>query len=245
MISATFRFYAGLNDFLPEACRQHAQRRSFNDRPAVKDPIEALGVPHPEVGRVVVDGRAVGLDYRLEDGDRVAVYPEFAALDPGDEGRLRPPPPDAFLLDVHLGALARRLRLLGIDTAYANDLDDPQLVERAQDETRILLTRDRKLLCHGALVHGAWLRATDPELQVAEVLGRFSPPLEPFSRCLSCNGRLIEADMVRVAKRLPDHVRRTAPRVVRCSLCDQLYWPGSHHTRLRARVARYLAWRSA
>jgi uncharacterized protein with PIN domain len=80
---------------------------------------------------------------------------------------------------------------------------------------------------------------------VAEVLGRFSPPLEPFSRCLSCNGRLIEADMVRVAKRLPDHVRRTAPRVVRCSLCDQLYWPGSHHTRLRARVARYLAWRSA
>jgi hypothetical protein len=49
MIHVTFRFYAQLNDFLPA---RHRHRRFAHVIPApasVKDAIEALGVPHPEV----------------------------------------------------------------------------------------------------------------------------------------------------------------------------------------------------
>ncbi|MDX1593405.1 MAG: Mut7-C RNAse domain-containing protein [Gammaproteobacteria bacterium] len=240
-IRAEFRFYAGLNDFLPGSRRQRTVIRHFRESPAIKDPIEAFGVPHPEVGRIVVNGRTVDFTYRLADGDRVAVYPGFTRIDPGCEGRLRPPAPGAFVLDVHLGALARRMRLLGLDTLYGNDLDDHHIVAIAAGEGRVVLTRDRKLLCHGEVLHGAWLRATDPEAQVTEVLDRFAPAVAPFSRCLVCNGRLVGVAKAAVAQELPPYVLETAPRVLRCVDCRRLFWPGSHHARLRARVARYLA----
>lgn len=240
MATATFRFYAGLNDFLPPDRRQRSLTRRCDDRPAVKDPIEALGVPHPEVGLVLINGHPVGFDHPVAAGDRVAVYPEFSTLVPDPSGHLRPPPPDAFILDVHLGRLVRRLRLLGIDCAYANDLDDHQIARRAAAERRVVLTRDRKLLCFGAITHGAWLRATDPEQQVDEVLARFAPPLHPFSRCIVCNGRLVPAAADEIAARVPADVRAAGAPCSRCDDCGRIYWPGSHHARLQARVRRYL-----
>lgn len=240
MTTATFRFYAELNDFLPDQRRQRSLIFHLHDRPAVKDPIEALGVPHTEVGLVVANGNPVGFGYQVASGDRIAVYPEFNSINPGDAGRLRPQPPEAFILDVHLGRLARRLRLLGIDASYRNDLEDHDIARRGATEQRVVLTRDRKLLCHGVIVHGAWLRETDPERQVVEVLARFSPRLSPFSRCLACNGTLSEPNLADVAMRLPASVREAGVRVSRCGDCDRVYWPGTHHARLQERVRRYL-----
>jgi uncharacterized protein with PIN domain len=233
---AAFRFYGALNDFLPRESRQRTLTGRFHDRPAIKDPIEAFGVPHPEVGLVVVDGTAVDFGYRLAPGDRVAVYPEFSALDTGPAGRLRKPPraPLTFILDVHLGKLARRLRLLGIDAAYRNDLDDWEIVGRAREQERIILTRDRGLLRIGAVIHGAWIRATDPELQVTEVLARFdlARAASPFTRCIECNGRLGRADADAIARQVPADVQRHCAVFGACESCGRIYWPGSHHARL-------------
>jgi len=240
---ATFRFYAGLNDFLLPARRQRALPYHFRGHPAIKDPIEALGVPHPEVGLIVVDGRAVGFGHPLAAGERVAVYPPLAALSVDDAALLRPPPPRplAFVLDVHLGKLARRLRLLGIDTCYRNDFDDWEVVRVARDEARVVLTRDRKLLCIGGVVHGAWLRATDPERQVAEVVDRFglAAELRPFTRCLECNGLLGAAAAEAVAAQVPEYVRRLCRVFAACADCGRVYWPGSHHARLTRWVRRF------
>ena len=89
--TARFRFYAELNDFLVPWKRQRDGTYAFNGRPGIKDAIEAQGVPHTEVAVILVDGRTVGFDHRLEAGARVAVFPSFrqAAMRPA--GWLAPP----------------------------------------------------------------------------------------------------------------------------------------------------------
>ncbi|HEY5790311.1 MAG TPA: Mut7-C RNAse domain-containing protein [Gammaproteobacteria bacterium] len=241
---AEFRFYAELNDFLPAAARQRPLPYRFRGTPAIKDPIEALGVPHPEVELILANGVPVGFDYRLADADRIAVYPVFEAFDVTPLLRLRERPlrRTAFVVDVNLGRLARHLRLLGFDASYRNDLDDAEIVRRAVGERRIVLTRDRKLLCDGALTHGYWVRSSAPAEQLDEVLWRFdlAAACHPFTRCLVCNGELREADAAEVATAVPADVRATQERYRACPGCQRVYWRGSHHARLQQLVERSL-----
>src|SRR5262249_52305094 len=127
---ASFRLYAELNDFLPPAQRQIPFVYCFNGMPTIKEAIEAVGVPHTEVDLILVNGVSVAFDYRLRDGDSVAVYPVFESFDIAPLLRLRPQPlrETKFILDVHLGKLAKYLRLLGFDTLYRNDYQDPDII---------------------------------------------------------------------------------------------------------------------
>jgi uncharacterized protein with PIN domain len=240
--SATFRFYAELNDFLEARQRGRDIRYAFSGRPAVKDAIEALGVPHPEIEVIVVDGRSVGFDFRLDDGDRVAVYPMFEAVDVSPIVRLRERPlrQTRFVLDTHLGKLARLLRLLGFDTLYRNDFNDPQIVRLSVDERRIALTRDRGLLKHGELTHGYCVRSDAPMDQAREVLTRFDlrGSVAPFSRCTMCNHpiRIVAKDQVE--HRLLPGARREQDEFRYCPGCDRIYWKGSHFARLQRLVER-------
>jgi hypothetical protein len=242
MKQAQFRFYAELNDFLARSRRQAEFAYPFSGSPAVKDAVEALGVPHTEVEVILVNGVSVPFDHPLRDGERVSVFPAFETLDLAPWVRLRPPllRPVRFALDVHLGRLARQLRLFGFDAAYRNDWSDEQLAELAPQERRIVLTRDRGLLMRRAITHGYYVRATQPNVQLLEVLHRFdlSGSLRPLTRCLVCNGVLLEIAADRLAPGdLPADVRATPQRIVRCRDCRRLYWDGSHVRRLRAIVA--------
>lgn len=239
---ATFRFYAELNDFLEPDRRGRDLRYAFSGKPGVKDAIEALGVPHPEVELIVVDGRSVGFDYRLDDGDRVAVYPMFEAVDVAPLVRLRERPlrRTRFVLDTHLGKLARLLRLLGFDASYRNDWDDAEIVRISVVEHRIALTRDRGLLKHRELTHGYCVRADAPQDQIREVVGRFDlrGAFAPFSRCMACNHPIRLVDKSEVAPRLLPGTRRHHDEFRHCPGCDRIYWKGSHYARLRRLVER-------
>lgn len=146
MAAARFRFYGELNDFLPTAWRQRCVEHAFDRRTSVKDMVEALGVPHPEVSLILCDGHGVGFDHIVRDGERFGVYPAFRSMPvPGcaaDTGR----EPARFLLDANLGAVARNLRHCGFDTWYRNDITDDELAELAAQTDRIVLTRDRGAL---------------------------------------------------------------------------------------------------
>ena len=170
--TAEFRFYEELNDFLPPAQRKRALSYRFKGHPGIKDPIEALGVPHTEVELIVVNGESVGFDYPLQAGDRVAVYPMFESLDISPLLKLRDKPlrQPRFILDVNLGKLTKRMQLLGFDCLYRNDYRDAELVRIAVHEGRIVLTRDRRLLHAKAITHGYWVRAVLAEEQIGEVL---------------------------------------------------------------------------
>lgn len=230
-LHAEFRFYAQLNDFLEPAKRGRPVDYYFQKFPGIKDPIEALGVPHTEVALIVVNGSSVGFDYQLRDGDRVAVYPQFFHLDIAPLTHLRAPlPRAAFVLDVHLGKLARLLRLLGIDALYSNSYDDPELVDIAEGETRVLLTRDRRLLFHRRVVYGHFVRATDPLQQAREVINHYelASLVRPFSRCMRCNGAVVSVNKGDVVNQLQPKTAQYYDEFYRCCNCGQIYWKGPH-----------------
>lgn len=236
MATASFRFYAGLNDFLPPPRRQQSFEADGPPGASVKNRIEALGVPHPEVALILVDGEPAGFDRLLMGGERVAVYPPFVA--PAFEGALdlRPPLPAPlrFIADAHLGGLARLLRMAGFDTLYRNDLPDAEIATTAAAEARVVLTRDRALLMRREITHGAWLRAKQPHAQLAEVAARYplAAALQPFSRCMICNTPLVMVEKAAVEPRLPPAVRARHTRFSACGGCGRVYWEGSHWRRM-------------
>jgi uncharacterized protein with PIN domain len=236
------RFYAELNDFLPPGHRQRAFSYAFHGTPSVKDTIEAIGVPHTEVDVILVDDRSVGFDHLLQGGERVAVYPVFERYDVSPLTRLRPVPlrVTRFVADVHLGSLARNLRLLGFDTTWERDLADEEIVEIACDEQRIILTRDKGILKNGRVTHGYWLRSTDPLRQLDEVVQAIdlARDIEPYTRCMECNGELQPADRSAVVHSVPLQVFLVYREFKQCRRCHRVYWRGSHLKRLDKIVER-------
>lgn len=237
MYRARCRFYGPLNDLLPPERRQHDLVWTWDTPEPVREMIEGLGVPHVEVDLILVNGEAVGWDHRLADGDRVSVYPHLVTVDPASPISLRSTaePVGRFVLDVHLGRLARWLRLLGIDTVYSNDCDDETLAGIARNEHRILLTRDRRLLMRSAVEHGHWVRTPEPRAQLSEIIQRYDllPLSRPYTRCAHCNGLLVPATREEVAHMLQPRTASCHSEFTRCQSCGQIYWPGSHLKRLR------------
>jgi uncharacterized protein with PIN domain len=232
-----------LNDFLPPALRGRRFTRVFRHASSVKDAIEALGVPHPEVDVILINGTAEDFRAHLHDADTVSVYPPFRALDlPGlRRAGADPPQPVRFVLDAHLGKLASLVRLAGFDGVMVND--DADLAQTAAREDRVALTRDVALLKRSIVRHGYWVRNTDPERQLAEVLDRFDlvDRMEPFARCLRCNTRLEVVDPGAIAERLPPRIRAQVNDFRRCPGCERIYWQGSHYDALRLVLERVKA----
>lgn len=239
---ATFRFYEELNDFLPPERRKVSFEHVFSGNPSVKDTIEAIGIPHTEIDLILVDGVSVGFGHRLAGGERVAVYPMFEGLDIAPAQRLRPRPlrEPRFVLDVHLGTLARYLRLLGFDAVWRNDLEDGTIIDLAAADRRVILTRDRGILRHGSVTHGYWVRATDPVEQVEEVVRALDlgGSLRPYSRCMVCNGRVSAVDRFDAARDVPLQVFLVYRDFSRCDDCGKVYWSGSHQHRLEQVIER-------
>ena len=244
MKQASLRFYAELNDFLPNERRMTDIAYSFHVSSSVRDLIESLGVPHTEIDLILANGESVGFDYAVRDGDRISVYPVFEALDIGPLARVRPEPlrNPRFVVDVHLGRLAAYLRMMGFDALYRNDASDEDLARTASEEERILLTRDRGLLKRSAVTRGYFVREIRPRPQLAEVLERFELArlAAPFTRCLSCNGPLERTAKEAVEERLPAGVRERYSEFLECPLCRRVYWRGTHYERMRGLVERML-----
>jgi uncharacterized protein with PIN domain len=238
---ARLRFYAELNDFLPIEHRFREFERSFGTGTTVKDLIESTGVPHTEVELVLVNGRSIGFSYTVRDGERISVYPTFESFDVSPALKVRDEPlrRTRFVLDVHLGKLARHLRLLGFDTLYEQDRSDPELAEISAGEQRILLTRDLGLLKRRIITHGYYVRESDPRAQLAEVVARLdlTRRIQPFTRCLNCNGELEPVDKKEVADRLEARTRRHFEEFWICRECKNVYWKGSHYDKLLELVA--------
>ena len=228
---------------MPEELRAKSFLYEFSGQPTVKDAIEALGVPHVEVELIIVNGESVDFAYRLQDGDRVAVYPMFESLDIGPVLRIRREPlrEISFACDAHLGKLARLLRLLGFDTVHNSGITDEELVSLSQGG-RILLTRDRQLLKHGGVTHGYWVRAIEPLEQAREVVRRFDlrDRISPFTRCLSCNGLLEPLGREEALPLVPPRVREWCTEFLRCRSCSRIFWPGTHYPKLLSRIQQIL-----
>ena len=243
MVKARFHFHRELNDFLARPLRGHTFACACAKTSSAKHMIEALGVPHTEVGLIVKNGRPVGFDAQIDADDFIEIYPARHAPEGMTSGALllRPPLHVAdlsFIADAHLGGLAQLLRLAGFDTRYDNNFPDDEIEQLAQDEGRIVLTRDRELLKRRTVLRGCYVRALQPDEQFREVSERFdlAPHVRPFRLCLMCNAPLRRAGPGEIDGRVPDGVRERHSRFVTCDVCHRVFWEGSHWRRMRARI---------
>lgn len=232
MPSAYFTFSPELTFFLAPGNREGSLFVAFEAGQSLKHLIEAAGVPHTEVGKVTLDGSAAAASDLARDGDQAAVF----ANTPGQG---MPPGEPRFVLDNHLGRLAAYLRMFGFDCTYRNDFQDEELAQISQQEERILLTRDRRLLMRRAVAYGYCPRSLNSQRQAAEVLRRYqlNGQATPFHRCLRCNALLEPVSKEAVLDRLAPLTRRYYDKFNRCPACGQIYWEGSHYERMLSLIA--------
>jgi uncharacterized protein len=229
-MKARFSFDPALSPFLEKLHRGVPFEYDCARAATLKNAIEALGVPHTEVGTLHVNGEPATLQRIVREGDQVEVDGWKSGSDPD----LRLEPDLRFVADAHLGGLARFLRMLGFDTLHRNAFSDDEIRRLAEAERRIVLTRDRELLKCREIGRGAYVHALKPEAQLREVAARYelAALARPFTLCLSCNLPLQPVEPAAIAHRLPPAVRGLHERFVRCRGCDGVFWPGSHYQRM-------------
>ncbi len=237
-----FRFFGELNDFLLPERKKKVFQHTVKGRPSIKDTLEALGVPHTEIDCILVNGQSVDFFYQVQEGDKILVYPQKVQpkirkvkhLQPKMVGRPR------FVVDSHLGKLVRHLRLLGFDSFYKKVFPDPEIVQIAVKEKRVVLTRDIGLLKNKVVKSAYWLRTPDPLQQLKDVLKQFNlySKINPFSLCLECNGKIKRVAKQRISGHLPSKVKEYYNKFYQCQSCRKIYWQGSHYNKLSQIVGR-------
>ena len=173
----------------------------------------------------------------MQGGEKISVYPVFESLDISPIVRLRPKPlrEPRFIVDVNLGKLALKLRLLGFDTLFRNNFEDDEIIEIALRENRIILTRDKGILKQNAVTHGYFLRNDDPKKQLKELVDRLQlqSSFRPFTRCAACNGILEEIEKQKVHHNLSSDTFQFYDKFWRCTGCEKIFWKGSHYKHIQ------------
>jgi uncharacterized protein len=91
-----------------------------------------------------------------------------------------------------------------------------------------------ELLKQNAIKWGYWLRSQNTNEQIREVIKHWQllPAIHAFSRCLECNGSLIQEKKEAVWEKLPPQTRLDFNEFYQCSGCGKVYWKGSHYDRM-------------
>jgi hypothetical protein len=235
--TAKITFHGDLNEFLRTDNSARSLDYPVARRASIKDVIEALGPPHTEVGRILVDGADVDFTHLLKPRERVEVRPVQAPMDVTKPAPLRPDPlPELkFVVDVNVGKLADRLRLLGLDAAYEPEWSDDAIAAIAEAEGRVVLSKDLALLKRNKVEFGRAVRAAHPDDQILEVVEFFGiqGPFEPFTRCIHDNTPLVPVDKADIIDRLEPLTKKYFHEFHICPTCGRIYWPGSHHERMQ------------
>lgn len=232
----SIRLYAELNDFLHNQRAHAAFRFFYSGRTTLREVLNGLRIPLSEVDLILVNGQSQDFQYRLQQQDRISIYPVFETIDISPVAKIRKKPlrTTRFILDAHLGKLAKYLRMLGFDSLYKNDFEDAFIIAIAASQNRIILTRDKALLSDKKVSHGYFVRAINTKAQLSEIMNKFDlySQVSPFSRCINCNQLLkrISADAAR------PHIKNDTARIFKlfyqCSGCHKIYWKGSHYQRM-------------
>jgi len=235
--------HGDLDFFLRSGARRGSIERSLGEKTSVKDVIESCGVPHPEVDLILVNGQPVDFDYAIEGYADIELYPIGTGTPQFKEQRLQDTTVSRFVADGHLGTLARDLRLLGFDVAYDSQAEDRQLLTVMERENRALLTRDRRLLMHTVVRTGYCPRSQNADEQTVEVIRRFDllRSFAPFTRCLRCNAPLQKVSKAELIESLEPLTKTYYEQFRRCTGCGQVYWAGSHFSKLQKRLEKIRA----
>jgi len=234
--SFTFRLYAELNDFLPKDNRQKPFRQSFKTPVTVRETIESLGIPLSEVDLILVNGESAPMSHSLKENDNISIYPVFESMDISSKTKVRDKAlrETKFILDCHLGKLAKYLRMLGFDTLYSNSFEDDEIIDIADEQHRIILTRDKLLLRSQKISHGYYIRTIDKHEQLKEVVRKFDLHSQflSFTRCMTCNSCLQKVNKEDIIHKIEPETATIYNEFYMCKPCDKVFWRGSHFKRM-------------
>ncbi|MDP4204916.1 MAG: Mut7-C RNAse domain-containing protein [Bacteroidota bacterium] len=240
----SFRFYAELNDFLRIERRQEVFDYPFHGPLTIREAIESLGIPHTNVDLVLVNGQPVDFTRKLRNNDFISVYPVFETFDISDISKIRRSPLriPRFVVDAHLGKLAKYLRIMGFDSLYRNDYRDDEIRFIASLQHRIILTRDKELLMSKKVNHGYYVRSVVFKEQVVEVLNKFDlySGIKPLSRCIICNHKLHKVSVASLSDKINPEIGSSFDEFFKCRNCKKIYWKGSHYKRMSQYIEQFL-----
>lgn len=207
--------------------------------------IEALGVPHPEIDLILVNGKSVDFACILQDGDRVSVYPVFESLNIENVSRLRKIPlrRTKFIADIDLADIVKYMRALGFDVCFDSSLSARKIVEVSKRENRIILTKSRKLLKFKEVTHAIFIRSETTEQQIKRIIDflDIKDSIKPFSRCLRCNSLVKSVPKESIADRIPLKTKAFCDQYTYCKSCDKIYWNGTHFINMNKTIADILS----
>ncbi len=235
----SIQFERSFNFFLADRYHAGTIEHALTRRASIKDIIESFGVPHTEVGQILFQKRQVPFSFipiysgRL---DVSGINPPFNVLSPS---YLRPKPFDdvKFIADINVIRLGKLMIMLGFDVSWSQHFSDPAIADMAEQEQRIVLTRDTRLLKRTRIVYARRVRENRPYRQLTEVLSFFGlkDRCRFFSRCSLCNEVLVAVEKKDVFDLLEPKTRKYYDRFFQCQNCTKVYWKGSHHDHLRQR----------
>jgi uncharacterized protein len=234
------KFHVDLTFFFKSKTSSGIIDRNLGEKTSVKDVIESCGIPHPEVDLILVNKEPVDFSHPIVKDADIDVYPVQSRYLLFTEKRLQVRSVKRFVADGHLGTLARNLRLLGFDVAYDRQAQDRQLLSVTEHEDRALLSRDRRLLMHAIVRLGYCPRSQNADDQTIEVVRRFHlfDSISPFSRCLRCNAPLQKVVKADIIQKLEPLTKIYYEEFRRCTGCGQIYWAGSHFSKLQRRLEK-------
>ena len=218
---------------LPSSAPQF--EHSFITAVSIKDVMESHDIPHTEVGKIESGGEKIPFSEIVKPGSTYFLFPYLFSdlIHSGETFTTK------FILDVQLGKLARWMRMLGFDTDYDKDITGMELISRAIGQTRFILTRDMDLLKRKIVNTGYWVRSTDPDEQIKEIINRFkiTNQIHPLTRCLNCNCIIKPIARDKISEQLLPKTKEHFNEFYYCTGCDNIYWKGSHYQNMLKMVS--------
>ena len=147
-----------------------------------------------------------------------------------------------------LGSLAKWLRILGFDTFYPDaTFDDDAILNIAQQQGRVLISRDKQLIQRGKKAHLSVLelQTTNLHEQLTSVLSKI-PANEHtiLTRCTLCNNPLQPIEKIKVKPYVPENVYNTRHEFWYCPVCQKYYWMGTHYENMMEKIDALLPHKS-
>lgn len=160
------------------------------------------------------------------------------ATPPGEDQGNRPET-WTFLADAMLGRLTRWLRVLGYDAQYRRDRSQ-DLTAHAMEAGRLFLTRDHAMAGQESVLMIQGDRVGDQITGLKALLHLAPDPQTWFTRCLSCNCLLEDAQPQKAKEEIPEFVfYHNALSIRFCPCCGRHFWPGSHRRKMEMQLREW------
>jgi len=144
-----------------------------------------------------------------------------------------------FLVDGMLGNVAKKLLLFGYDAEYISDMGDLELIQKAKNEDRIIISKDRQLIANAkkSAIQTIQITKEDEIEQFLEILDTVRLELNEISgdttRCTKCNSSTTQISKSKISNKIPSRVLEFNEKFWECDKCKQIYWEGTHIKKLQ------------